>query len=208
MNYTDLKNMTDLLKYREVVSKGPAFESKNSTIAKEELEKYSIDELKDKIYQFEHSEETKYTKELKNLVDKMFNKYGKDGDNMIAVWDANVVKRDIWEGEDPLSDIYWKGFEHKYNKLYYPICTNDENVPGEYYEDIDKLADILRNLKIKDAYDYWEDNNASLNEYWHGVIGIMKDYRVVAFVIRNDGILADEHGYENSENKIVRRFNL
>ena len=36
----------------------------------------------------------------------------------------------------------------------------------------------------------------------------MKDYRVVAFVIRNDVILADEHGYENSENKIVRRFNL
>lgn len=36
----------------------------------------------------------------------------------------------------------------------------------------------------------------------------MKDYRVVAFVIRNDVILADEHGHENSENKIVRRFNL
>ena len=208
MNKTDLNNMKALLNYKKVVACGPKFESNNSTITKEELEKYSIDELKDKIYQFEHSEETKYTKELKNLVDKMFNKYGKDGDNMIAVWDANVVSRNIWEGEDPLSDIYWKGFEHKYNKLYYPICANDENVPDEYYEDIDKLADILRNLKIKDAYDYWEDNNASLNEYWHGVIGIMKDYRVVAFVIRNDGILADERGYENSENKIVRRFNL
>ena len=95
MNYTDLKNMTDLLKYKEVVLKGPTFESKNSTITKEELEKYSIDELKNKIYQFEHSEETKYAKELKNLVDKMFNKYGKDEDNMIAVWDANVVSRNI-----------------------------------------------------------------------------------------------------------------
>ena len=63
-------------------------------------------------------------------------------------------------------------------------------------------------VKIKNAYDYQEDNNASLNEYWRGVIGIMKDYRVVAFVIRNDRILADEHGYENSENKIVRRFKL
>ena len=63
-------------------------------------------------------------------------------------------------------------------------------------------------VKIKDAYDYLEDNNASLNEYWRGIVGIMKDYRVVAFVIRNDVILADEHGYENSENKIVRRFKL
>ena len=86
--------------------------------------------------------------------------------------------------------------------------VDDENVPDEYYEDIDNLANVLRNLKINDPYDYWEYNNASLNEYWHGVIGIMKDYRVVAFVIRNDGILADERGYENSENKIVRRFNL
>ncbi len=84
---------------------------------------------------------------------------------MIAVWNANVVSRNIWESEDPLSDIYWEGFEHKYNKLYYPICANDKNVPDEYYEDIGKLADILRNLKIKDAYDYLEDNNASLNEY-------------------------------------------
>ena len=61
-------------------------------------------------------------------------------------------------------------------------------------------------VKIKNAYDYQEDNNASLNEYWRGVIGIMKDYRVVAFVIRNDGILADERGYENSENQIIKRF--
>ena len=53
---------------------------------------------------------------------------------------------------------------------------------------------------------HWEDNNASLNEYWHGVIGIMKDYRVVAFVIRNDGMLADKRGYENSENQIIKRF--
>lgn len=35
----------------------------------------------------------------------------------------------------------------------------------------------------------------------------MKDYRVVAFVIRNDVILADEHGYENSENKLLEGLN-
>ena len=206
MNKTDLSNMKALLKYKEVVARGPKFESNNSTITKEELEKYSIDELKDKIYQFEHSEETKYTKELKNLVDEMFNKYGKEGDNMIAIWDANVYDRNINEGEDPLNDIYWKGFEHKYNKLYYPICSNDENVPDEYYKDIEKLTDILYNLKIKDVYDYWENDNGALNEYWYGVIGIMKDYKVVAFVIRDDGMLCDERAYVSSNNKIIKTF--
>ena len=206
MNKTDLNNMKALLKYKEVVARGPKFESNNSTITKEELEKYSIDELKDKIYQFEHSEETKYTEELKNLVDEMFDKYSKEGDNMIAVWDANVYDRNINEGEDPLNDIYWKGFEHKYNKLYYPICSNGENVPDEYYKDIDKLADILYNLKIKDAYDYWENDNGALNECWYGVIGIMKDYRVVAFVIRDDGMLCDQQVYTSSNNKIIKTF--
>ena len=206
MNKTDLNNMKALLKYKEVVARGPKFESNNSTITKEELEKYSIDELKDKIYQFEHSEETKYTEELKNLVDEMFDKYSKEGDNMIAVWDANVYDRNINEGEDPLNDIYWKGFEHKYNKLYYPICSNDENVPDEYYKDIDKLTDILYNLKIKDAYDYWENDNGALNECWYGVIGIMKDYRVVAFVIRDDGMLCDQQVYTSSNNKIIKTF--
>lgn len=206
MNKTDLNNMKALLKYKEVVARGPKFESNNSTITKEELEKYSIDELKNKIYQFEHSEETKYTEELKNLVDEMFDKYSKEGDNMIAVWDANVYDRNINEGEDPLNDIYWKGFEHKYNKLYYPICSNDENVPDEYYKDIDKLTDILYNLKIKDAYDYWENDNGALNECWYGVIGIMKDYRVVAFVIRDDGMLCDQQVYTSSNNKIIKTF--
>ena len=206
MNKTDLNNMKALLKYKEVVARGPKFESNNITITKEELEKYSIDELKDKIYQFEHSEETKYTEELKNLVDEMFNKYSKEGDNMIAVWDVNVYDRNINEGEDPLNDIYWKGFEHKYNKLYYPICSNGENVPDEYYKDIDKLADILYNLKIKDAYDYWENDNGALNECWYGVIGIMKDYRVVAFVIRDDGMLCDQQVYTSSNNKIIKTF--
>lgn len=153
----------------------------------EELEKHNIDTLK-------------------NLVDKMFNKYGKDDDNMIAVWDANAFELGIWEGKDPLSDIYWEGFSNKYNKLYYPICANDEKVPDEYYVDLEKLKSILRNLNIKDAYDYWKDNSDVLNEYWYGVIGIMKDYQVVAFVIRDDGMLCDKNGYDTSNNTIVKRF--
>lgn len=158
-----------------------------NTIMNEELEKHNIDTLK-------------------NLVDKMFNKYGKDDDNMIAVWDANAFELGIWEGKDPLSDIYWEEFGNKYNKLYYPICTNDEKIPDEYYADLEKLKSILRNLNIKDAYDYWKDNSDALNEYWYGVIGIMKDYQVVAFVIRDDGMLCDKTGYDTSNNTIVKRF--
>ena len=79
-------------------------------------------------------------------------------------------------------------------------------MPDEYYKDIEKLTDILYNLKIKDAYDYWENDNGALNEYWYGVIGIMKDYRVVAFVIRDDGMLCDQQVYTSSNNKIIKTF--
>lgn len=61
-------------------------------------------------------------------------------------------------------------------------------------------------MKIKDAHDYWKDNSDALNEYWYGVIGIMKDYQVVAFVIRDDGMLCDKNGYDTSNNTIVKRF--
>ena len=224
MNNTDLQNMKALLKYKEVVAKGPKFESEDNTITQEELEKYSIDELKDSIYKFEHSEEDKYTKELKDFVNEMFVKYGEEGDNMIAVWDANVFERHISEGE-PLSDINWEGFEYRYNKLYYPICRNwdcsrycnrkdkDEETLkywdskwDEYFDDIKKLKKILLKLKIKDAYDYWKNDNDALNELWYGVIGVMKDYRVVSFVIRDDGMLCDEDEYETFYNKIVKKF--
>ena len=65
---------------------------------------------------------------------------------------------------------------------------------------------LVHNLKIKDAYDYWENDNGALNEYWYGVIGIMKDYKVVAFVIRDDGMLCDEKAYISSNNKIIKTF--
>ena len=209
MNKTDLKNIKALLKYKEVVANGPKFESENSTITQEELEKYSIDELKTAINIFEKSETDKYTKELKNLVDEMFAKYGKEGDNMIAVWDVNVYGRDVYEGDNPLNDICWEGFGNRYNELYYPICAHEKEVPVEYYKDVKKLKDILHNLKVKNAYNYWKDDNEALNEIWYGVIGVMKiyqNYQVVSFVIRNDGMLCDEDGYETFNNKIIKKF--
>ena len=206
MNKTDLKNMKALLKYKEVVTNGPKFESKNSTITQEELEKYNINELKTAINNFENSEVDKYTKKLKNLVDEMFVKYGEEDDNMIAIWDANVYERDVYQGDDPLSDICFGGFAHEYNKFYYPIYANNKNAPDEYYKDVKKLKDILHNLKVKNAYNYWKDDNEALNEIWYGVIGVMKDHRVVAFVIRDDGMLCDEDGYKTFNNKIIKKF--
>ena len=68
------------------------------------------------------------------------------------------------------------------------------------------LKTILENLKVPSAYSYWEDDNDALNECWYGVIGIMKDYRAVAFVIRDDGMICDEEGYNTFHNSVIEKF--
>lgn len=224
MNKTDLKNMKSLLKYRKVIAEGAKFIN-GGYYTEEQLSNMDNSELKNKIDDFENDVKNKYTTQLKKLVDEMFEKYGEEDDNMIVIYGANVYERHINECERPLGDINFDGFSGKYNKLYHPICrdwdccdywsrkdTDPEELKywddkwNKYYKDIDNLKATLEKLKVPSAYDYWEDDNDALNECWYGVIGIMKDYRVVAFVIRDDGMLCDEEGYETFHNSVIKTF--
>ena len=223
INKVDIENIGKELKARKAAS----YSIKNGgTLSKEELKGKSESELKQLISDFKSSKETKAIGEIKELVDNLFKKYGEEGDNMIAISCAYVPERKTYANEEgPLSAIDFNGFGHKYNKLYYPICSDWEcaNYWGrknktkeeleewdekweEYWQDIDELQGKLDDIDIPTAEEYWKSDNDALNEYWYGVIGIMKDYRVVAFVIRGDGMLCDEDSYESFHNSIIEKL--
>ena len=223
INKVDIENIEKELKARKAASYSI---KSGGTLSKEELKGKSESELKQLISDFKSSKETKAIKEIKGLVDNLFKKYGEEGDNMIAISCAYVPERKTYADEEgPLSAIDFNGFGHKYNKLYYPICSDWECANywdrkdrikeeleewdekwEEYWQDIDELQGKLDDIDIPTAEEYWESDNDALNECWYGVIGIMKDYRIVAFVIRNDGMLSDEDDYESFYNKVVRKL--
>ena len=74
------------------------------------------------------------------------------------------------------------------------------------YELSDDLNTLLYAIGIDDAENRWLDDNGALNEYWYGVVGITKDYKVVSFVIRDDGMLCDEYSMESSHNSILKQL--
>lgn len=147
--------------------------------------------------------------EIKALVDQIFQKFSDDPeDNMIALWAAHYDEHDVYDQGCPMTSISFDGFSHRRNKFYYPIgSTWDINdVPKEYENLTNRLKEKCELIGIKSAEDYYKDDNDALNELWHGVIGIMKDYRVVAFVIRNDGMLCDEDSMEDYTNEILMQL--
>lgn len=172
-----------------------------------------------------HRIEVKQTKEklipkVKKMVDDAFEKFGEEGDNILilsACYYSDEV-RDTYEVDEPLDRINFnKGSD--YNNLYFPIGRNwDLGNWGRDGVDADKfntlyevytrpICEALDQCLI-DCYaeDYYRDYNTALNDYWHGVIGIMRDYKVVSFIIRNDGLLCDEDSITQGYNKIIEQL--
>ncbi len=222
MNKTDVKNIKSLLKWRELsrkVSKGADYDTAGE-IKFDVLSGYSDDELNQKIQEFEEAEKRKAADKFRSLVDAFFEKWGDEGDNMIVLSGTYVPERTTCEMEDPVNDIDWD--QSKYNQLYHAVGSQQpsnnyfavSDLPAaereerrklwdQFWTDMEPIQKEARKLKIPTAEKYWEDNNDALNECWCGVIGVMKDYRIVSFVIRDDGMLCDKEGYETFHNSVI-----
>lgn len=169
--------------------------------------------------------EIKQTKEkliphIKKMVDDAFGEFGKEGDNILILSACNYLEdsRSTCEVDTPLDHINFnKGSD--YNNFYFPIGRNwdlgswkrdgvDEDKLDTLYENYTQPICEALNQCFIDCYaeDYYRDTNYVLNEYWCGVIGIMRDYKVVSFVIRNDGLLCDEVAIDRGFNKIIEQL--
>ena len=217
MNKADIENINKELKKR---SASNYKWNEKGDLTKDEVMLRTTKELEQLLEDFKNNEAKTAADKVKKIVDEMFAKYGEKRDNMIVFSAANVPERTTYECDEPLADINfnWKD----YNKLYLPICRNwkyvsywdrkDEDKKEleewdkkweEYYKDIERLKKEIYKIKdVHPASDLWDDDNDALNECWYGVVGIMKDYKVVSFVIRDDGMLCDEDSYQSCYNSI------
>lgn len=159
----------------------------------------------------------KYIPKIKELVDKAFEEFGEENDNILILSACYYPEdaRDTYEIDSPLDSINFnKGSD--YNNLYFPIGRNWDLIrDGVDADKFDTLYEVYTrpicealDQCLFDCYaeDYYRDNNSALNEYWYGVIGIMRDYKVVSFVIRNDGLLYDEDSINQGYNKIIEQL--
>ena len=81
-----------------------------------------------------------------------------------------------------------------------PIARNwyeDDERWDNYTKDLAKLVDITIDVKVPYAEEYWKDYGERLNEYWYGVIAITRDYDIVGFEMRYDGIPQDSENLNN-----------
>lgn len=204
MNDIDVKNIRKILEWR----RQKPFLEIGGIFPEEELDKVTTAELENWLKCSEDDHKPKF----KALVDAFFEKYGKEGDNIILLTSANnygsgatLVEYDEdtpwWSGE--YSIINFDGFNHEYNKLFYPVQIDGDDEEGKkMWEEIVELSSMVG---ITDAETYWteESDDSSLNEMWYGVIGIMKDYKAVAFVIRDDGWLSEIDTIDGWDNSIL-----
>lgn len=213
MNQFDVENIKKELAKREAANYKW---NGNGTIPYCELTEKSTEELNKLLKDFDVNKKSSAEQDIKKLVDDIFEKFSDDpDDNMIVLGACNYYddSRHASECDNSLSIIDFDGFSHKYNKLAYPI-GRDWNLPcydnhykgkdKDKYEslmnEVQKIIDKLNDLGLKSIYDYWNEENDAINECWYGVHAITKDYRIVAFVIRDDGMLCDEEGFDTFYN--------
>jgi Pyruvate/2-oxoacid:ferredoxin oxidoreductase delta subunit len=226
MNKIDLANIKKELAKRKAAN----YEFKTGgNMSKDEIASRTDEELTSLVENFTNNIENAASVEVKKIVDKIFEKYGEEDNDMIVISAAYCPERTVYASEDPFEDICFDSY--KSDGLCRPVCSDwstvgfwgreemrDEDITkweakwDEYYKDITRLKSQLAKIKgaYYDAEDYYEDDNYELNEYWYGVIGITRDYKLFSFTIRNDGLLSDtvrdESGNETFKRNVIMEF--
>jgi hypothetical protein len=219
MNKFDIENIEKEITKREAANY--KF-TKGGDLTKDNIEAKSTEELKKLIKDFNNNKKNESSDKIKSIVDEIFEKFGEDEDNMIVLGACKYYEdsRHTSLSDDPLEDIDFDGFGHRYNKLAYPIGRNfdisyhdwggdtdykgeDDEKMQELYRLAKKIEQFFKDLGLQNIEEYWDDNNDALNECWYGVHAITKDYKIVTFVIRDDGMLCDEDGFDTFHNHIL-----
>lgn len=222
MNDIDIKNIKKELRKRSAAEYD--FES-GGDLTKGNLATVTTEELKQMVNEHSNNKKAMSGEKIKKIVDNIFKKYADDTDNMVVLGACNYYddSRCVATCDNPLKSIDFDGFGHRYNKLAYPIgryydLEHYDRFEQKYVEGADdgkyaelskmtqKIEALLPDIGLTSIERYWNDNNDALNEIWYGVHAITKDYQIVAFVIRNDGMLCDEDSFDSFHNSILYRL--
>ena len=221
INKIDVKNIKCELAARKAMAY--KFEE-GGTIEHGLLKNMNEEILKDKLKEFEGNNKVKVFNELKQLVEETFKKYGKDGDDMIAL--------DLGNFEDHYADVRpayeewcWKiswdsqpeysFVEHMYKPIGWDECDSekwDDDKADELTEKYEHMLNVSKKIKklldklVKTTDLEKVGDMDSANELWYAVTAITRDLKFVSFVIRDDGLPLEDDGsfyHEEDLNKIV-----
>lgn len=151
-------------------------------------------ELNDLVKDYENAKKNKIYEKIHKLVDEIFEKYSEKDDNMIPLSCAYRPEYRIYgdTGTEVYNSLMLSDIDgYNDNPYIKPIARNwtEEDERWESYgEDLDKLDDEISKTKVPYAEKYWENDGDRLNEYWYGVIAITRDYKIVGFEMRDDGL--------------------
>ncbi|MCH5167872.1 MAG: hypothetical protein J1F35_08340 [Erysipelotrichales bacterium] len=201
MNKTDIKNIEKCIKAREA----QVFHlERGGDMTYEDIDSYSTEELKELIKQFNEFEKEKFFEVFKRKVDNFFNKYTDvdENQNVIVIAACGCEGRYMFDIDQ--SDIFSviDFANHKYNKKIYAVGSEDNAyfIEKDFVDDIRNLYDDLVFGKYIQPIDKYFEDDDSVNEVWSGCYGITKDYEIISFVIRKDGMLM------NDEVKTIYKF--
>ena len=220
MNDIDIKNIKKELRKRSASEYD--FEA-GGDLTQGNLTCATTEELKQLIKEYSDNKKVISGEKIKKIVDEIFEKYADETDNMIVLGACNYYNEDrhVSFVEEPLKEIDFDGFGHDYNKLAYPIGRNydlrawdydngtgyiggaDDDKYEELMKDVQKIVALMPDLGLADIEKYWDNDNEAINECWYGVHAITKDYQIVAFVIRDDGMLCDENSFDSFHNSTL-----
>ena len=191
MNNIDINNIKKELAKRKAAN----YEWKDGgEMTKDDVMLRTTKELNTLLNDYENIKNNKISENIHKLVDDIFKMYAEDNDNMIPLSCAYRPEYKIYEDEG--IEVYYSvmfsdtdGYND--NPHIKPIARNwleDDERWEKYSEDLDKLVNEIGKTKVPFAEDFWKDDGERLNEYWYGVIAITRDYKIVGFEIRNDGL--------------------
>ena len=172
-------------------------------MTKDDVILHTTKELKAFLNDYENTKRNKISEKVHKLVDKIFEKYSNEDDNMIPLSCAYRPEYRLYgnTGIEVYTSITFND-EDGYNDNAHvkPIARNwyeDDERWDNYTKDLAKLVDITTDAEIPYAEEYWKDYGENLNMYWYGVIAITRDYNIVGFEMRYDGLPQDSKKLNN-----------
>ena len=191
MNKIDIENIKKELAKRKAAN----YEWKDGgEMTKDDIMLRTTNELNELVKDFETKKQNSISEKIHKLVDNIFKKYGEDNDNMIPLSCAYRPEYRLYgdTGIEVYSSVMLSDINgYNDNPHVKPIARNwnEEDERWESYtENLAKLVDETFKAKVPYAEEQWECNGEALNKYWHGVIAITRDYKIVGFEMRYDGL--------------------
>ena len=196
MNKIDIVNIKKELAKRKAAN----YEWKEGgEMDKEAIILRSTNKLNELLTNYENTKKNKISDTIHKLVDEIFEKYAEKDDNMIPLSCAYRPEYRLYgdTGIEVYSSVMLSDVDgYNDNPYIKPIARNwfEEDERWENYtEDLSKLVDETSKGKVPYAEEHWEDDGESLNEYWYGIIAITRNYNIVGFEMRDDGLPQDSN---------------